>query len=161
MSEVPETVEAPKRRGGRKAGVPNRVTLAARVRITEEADPVGKLIEAAKTGRVTVGDETRMLDTDQWLGVIRELRRMTVPDAKTEHGSLTLPLIVTPEDALRARALVVEAVTAGRLATEDGLALAQLVDGQREALATVKLAEELRELRAIIEARNGNGGALS
>jgi hypothetical protein len=44
------------RLGGRQAGTPNRVNLAARLRIEGEADPVGRLIEAARTGKVRIGE---------------------------------------------------------------------------------------------------------
>src|SRR5919202_728424 len=71
------------RRGGRRKGTPNRVNMAVRLRVLEEADPIGKLIDAAETGTISLGEQRVALSADQYLGVLRELRRLAVPDAKS------------------------------------------------------------------------------
>src|SRR5919206_4385921 len=95
------------RRGGRQKGTPNRVNLAARLRVLHEADPIGKLIDAAETGRLRLGAQEVALDADQYLGILRELRRIAVPDAKSAPVQLdSWPEVKSAGDVLQALATV-------------------------------------------------------
>src|ERR1017187_6338253 len=71
---------------GRRKGVPNRINLTARLRVEHEADPIGRIIDAAVTGQVNIGGKKSTLTAEQYLALLRELRRIVVPDAKrTDH----------------------------------------------------------------------------
>ena len=102
------------RRGGRQVGTPNRTSLLARLRIEQEADPIGRLIEASKTGVLKLGEKELRLDVDQGLSVIRELRRIAVPDAKGVSFTLALPAINTAADIDAALGIVIAEVAAAR-----------------------------------------------
>src|SRR5690242_3069227 len=134
------------RLGGRQAGTPNRVNLAARLRIEGDADPIGKLIEAAKTGKVRIGEAEHALDIDQYLGVIRDLRRMACPDARSSPIRVTLPEIKTAEDVLAATAAVVAAMSRGEITPEEAVQASSVVDRHRQAIETLDHERRLTEL---------------
>ncbi len=146
------------RRGGRAKGARNRVMLAARLRIAAEADPVGRFIEAARTGKMIVGtgDDARTLelDTDQYLSVLRELRRMTVPDAKSNPIALDLPEIKKPGDLVAALAKVCGAMASGSITVEDAAQVAGVLELKRRAVET----EDLERRLAAIEAAQQTSG---
>src|SRR5688572_12083768 len=127
------------RRGGRQVGTPNRTNLLARLRIEHDADPIGRLIEASKTGVLKLGDKDLHLDVDQGLSVIRELRRIAVPDAKGVSFTLNLPPINTAADIDAALGIVISEVAAGKITADEADALGRLLETRRKSLETVEL----------------------
>ena len=123
--------------GGRKKGVPNKVNLAVRLRIEQEADPIGRLIDAAKFGKVKIGGQDVALNADQYLAVLRELRRIYVPDAKAGQINIALPVIDKPEDIVKALGAIIAETISGRVALEDAHTLAEIIETKRRAIETV------------------------
>jgi hypothetical protein len=136
------------RYGGRKAGTPNKANIAARLRIEQEADPIGRLIEAANTGKVRIGGEETALSADQYLSVLRELRRVIVPDAKSRTLALALPPVSTAEDVSKALAVVFEAMAKGELAVDEAASMAEILESKRRAVELVDLERRLSALEA-------------
>ena len=135
------------RRGGRQKGTPNRVNLAARLRVLAEADPIGKLIHAAETGTVTLGGQAIPLDADQYLGVLRELRKIAVPDAKSAPVRLDgLPEIRTAADVLAGLSAVLGHMTSGALTPDEAATVASVVELQRKAIETADFEARLARL---------------
>jgi hypothetical protein len=145
------------RLGGRQAGTPNKNNLLARLRVEREADPIGKLIEASKTGVLHLGDKRLELDTDQALSVIRELRRIAVPDAKGVTLNLELPVIKTAADIDAAQNIIIAAIGSGEITAEEADKLSEIVERKRRALETVEFEERIKAL----EARQSGGTAPS
>jgi hypothetical protein len=141
------------RRGGRQPGTPNRTSLLARLRIEHEADPIGRLIEASKTGVLKLGDKDLPLDVDQGLSVIRELRRIAVPDAKGVSFTLQLPPIKTAQDIDAALGIVIEEVASGRITADEADALGRLLETRRKSLETVELERRVAQMEARQAAR--------
>ncbi len=139
------------KRGGRKAGVPNKANLSARLRVEQEADPVGVLIRAANTGKVTIGGEEVALTPDQHLNVVRELRRIAVPDAKSATVRIDLPAVKTAPDVLAAIGKVVAEMASGQLAPDEAAAIAAVLEGKRKAIETVEIEERLARLEGGVQ----------
>ena len=132
------------RRGGRQKGTPNRVNMAARLRVLAEADPIGKLIHAAETGTVSLGGQAISLDADQYLGVLRELRKIAVPDAKSAPVRLEgLPAITTAADVLQALSAVLGQMASGAITPDEAVSIAGLLEQQRRVIETVDLERRL------------------
>jgi len=143
------------RRGGRQAGTPNRNNMLARLRIEDESDPIGKLIEASRTGVLQFGDRRLELDTDQALGVLRELRRVAVPDARGVAFTLSLPPIKSAEDIDGALGTIIAEVAAGKITADEADALGRLLETKRKAIETVELE------RRVAAMGSAAGGAMS
>jgi len=137
--------------GGRKAGTPNKANIAARLRIEGEAEPIGRLVEAANTGKVKIGETEVALDAGQYLSVLRELRRVVVPDAKSRAVSLTLPTIKTAQDVSAALSAVFEAMSRGEIAIDEAETIAGMLESKRRAVELVDLEQRI----AALEARGG------
>lgn len=132
--------------GGRRKGTPNRDNLSARLRVVQEADPIGRLIEAATKGCVRIGEQEIALDVDQYLGVLRELRRVAVADAKSTAVRLDLPVIRTAPDVLQAAGKVISEMAKGNLAPDEAVTIASLLEAKRRAIETVELEARLAAL---------------
>ena len=118
--------------------------MAARLRVLQEADPIGKLIDAAETGRLRLGEQEIALDADQYLGILRELRRIAVPDAKSAPVRLEgLPAITTAADVLQALSAVLGQLASGAITPDEAASIAGLLEQQRRAIETVDLERRL------------------
>lgn len=141
------------RRGGRKAGVPNKLTVATRERIMELADPFefmakvmnGEPIEAApdkdmpQTGKAYPTTDQR-LHAAKWLG------ERLLPPAKGRTLALNLPAVETAKDISNGLSAVLSAVSAGRISPEEAQVLANVYETKRKALETVDIEERLSKL---------------
>ena len=134
--------------GGRAAGTPNRLNVLARLRIEQEADPIGRLIEASKTGVLKLGEKELELDVDQGLSVIRELRRIAVPDAKGVSFTLALPPINTAADIDAALGIVIAEVASGKITADEADALGRLLETRRKSIETVELERRVAQMEA-------------
>ena len=72
--------------GGRKQGIPNRVNIATRERIAEEADPVGFLCRIVNGEEI--GGQTPTLD--QRLNAAKDLAKKVTPDLKSQDLHATV-----------------------------------------------------------------------
>ncbi|WP_375285316.1 hypothetical protein [Marinicauda pacifica] len=97
--------------GGRKAGVPNKVTALARERIEQEADPIGLLTRIAK-GEDIDGEQPTL---DQRAHAARWLGAKIVPDAKEMPISFEVGQIESPKDALAAVGQLITATGQGEM----------------------------------------------
>jgi hypothetical protein len=141
------------RLGGRKAGVPNKANIATRLRIEKEADPIGRLVTAASTGKVKIGDTEIDLDVDQYLSVLRELRRVIVPDAKSRAISLSLPPLGTAQDVSKALGAVFDAMASGEITVDEAATIAGVLETKRRAVELADLEARLM----VLEGRKDGG----
>ena len=141
------------RLGGRKAGVPNKANLATRLRIEQEADPIGRLITAAKTGTVKIGETETALNVDQHLSVLRELRRIIVPDAKSRAISLSLPPLGTAQDVSKALGAVFDTMARGEITVDEAATVAGVLEQKRRAVELADLEARLM----VLEGRKDGG----
>lgn len=136
------------RRGGRAKGTPNRTHISARLRIEREADPVGRLIDAARTGKLKLGEREDDLDADQYLGVLRELRKMVMPDAKSAPVRLDLPPLEGASDLVKAIAAIIAQLGMGNLAPDEAATIAGVLETKRRAIETADLEQRIAKLEA-------------
>jgi hypothetical protein len=141
------------RLGGRKAGVPNKANLATRLRIEQEADPIGRLLNAANTGKVKIGETEIDLDVDQYLSVLRELRRVIVPDAKSRAISLSLPPLGSAQDVSNALGEVFDAMARGEITVDEAATVAGVLEQKRRAVELADLEARL----TVLEGRKDGG----
>ena len=132
--------------GGRKQGVSNKANIATRLRIEQEADPIGRLVTAASTGKVKIGETEMVLDIDQYLSVLRELRRVIVPDAKSRAVSLSLPPLRTAQDVSDALGAVFDAMGRGEITVDEAATIGGVLEGKRRAVELVDLENRLSAL---------------
>lgn len=79
------------RRGGRKKGVPNKMNIAARLRIETELDPIGLQMKWLKDGALKVGKgaakKTLELTPEIAAKMLGDLTKKVAPDQKAvEHS---------------------------------------------------------------------------
>ena len=126
--------------------------MAARLRVLEEADPIGKLIDAAETGTISLGDQRVTLSADQYLAVLRDLRRLAVPDAKSAPVRLDgMSEVTTAADVLKAISLVVGRMATGEITPDEALAVTGMLELQRRAIETAELEPRLTRLEELQE----------
>jgi hypothetical protein len=139
--------------GGRKAGVPNKVNIATRERIENDADPVGFLCrvvngEAIETG--ALGDDGTPITVrptlDQRLSAAHGLTKKIIPDARDRPVRFSIPAITTMPDALKAFVAVLEGVASGDLTPSEGQQLANIVESYRKSVETTELEKRLSAL---------------
>ena len=152
------------RRGGRAPGVPNKVNLAARLRIQEEADPVGFFIDiaAGKSIRAALPlpDETKRVEAvnifptlDQRMAAQRFLLNKALPDAKSAPIKIALPPMTDAASVLGALAKLVAEMAAGKLAPDEAATVAGVLEFKRRAYETIGLEERLAKLETLLKER--------
>lgn len=134
------------RRGGRKQGTPNRIITSDRLRVLMDVDPVGQLIAAYQTGAIGTGKDKVMLDSASRLNILRELRRIAVPDAKSAPVTLTLPPITTAADVVTAIGAVIAEMAKGALAPDEAQMIAGILEAKRKAIETTEIEARLTRL---------------
>jgi hypothetical protein len=142
---MPRPVGLPKT-GGRKKGSVNHLNISARLRVEREADPVGKLMAAAQTGKIKLGDREVELDQDQWLGVVRELRKISTPDSRSSAVTLPLPAIGSPEDLLKGQAKIIAEMSAGKITVDEAQGMAGVLESHRKSIESVIMDEKIAAL---------------
>jgi len=101
---------------GRKAGQPNRLTMAARAQIAAGADPVGFLQRVVAGDAVTQPDGQDVIPTlDQRIRAAMTLANKLVPDAKGSPVTFRVGRLDGPAAALSAIGAVTEKMAAGEL----------------------------------------------
>lgn len=130
--------------GGRKKGTPNRVNLAARLRIEEKADPLGFFIKIA-TGKDVDGTKPTL---DQRIHAQGVLLRKIIPDAKSAPIKLALPKLETVADVVKAHAVVIAAMGAGTISPDEAATIADVLESKRRAIETTALEERLAKLES-------------
>jgi len=144
------------KKGGRTAGTPNKVTLAVRERIADQADPIGFLCDimaGAKIKAAVIKDaDTKQVEVvptlDQRISAANTLARKVVPDAKDGPVNFELPEIRNLLEAVAAMSAVMGAVARGEITPSEG----QVVTGMIETFRKTLEAEELERRIAVLEA---------
>jgi len=152
------------RRGGRAKGTPNRVNLAARIKIHTEADPVAFFIKIARgesiEAAVWSADETKRTEAvaifptlDQRMQAQRFLLNKALPDARSEPVKIDLPAITDAAGVLAALAALVAEMAAGKLTPDEASTIAGVIEFKRRALETVGLEDRIAKIEAMIRER--------
>jgi hypothetical protein len=145
------------RRGGRAKGTPNKGNVAARIRIEQEADPVGFMIRVANGEPISAApwdaDESKRTEAaeiyptlDQRMHAHRLLLNKQIPDAKSAPVRVALPPVEKAEDLLPAMAAVVAAMARGEITPDEATAIAGVLESKRKALEMVDLERRLDAL---------------
>lgn len=101
---------------GRKAGQPNRLTMAARGQIAAGADPIAFLQRVVLGEAVIQPDGCEVIPSlDQRIRAAMTLANKLVPDARDSHVRFEIGHLDGPEAALRATGVVAERMAAGDL----------------------------------------------
>jgi hypothetical protein len=144
---------AGKKTGGRKAGTPNRVTMATRERIEKEADPVGFMVRVAKGEIIDAAllpgaaDAAQSVPTiDQRMNAAKWLGERSTPAPKGRFVTFALPEIKTPEDVQAASLALLEAAAGGEITADEALAFVPLLEVHRENLAIREILDRLEKL---------------
>lgn len=111
-----------------------------------DVDPVGQLIAAYQTGAIGTGKDKVMLDSASRLNILRELRRIAVPDAKSAPVTLTLPPITTAADVVTAIGAVIAEMAKGALAPDEAQMIAGILEAKRKAIETTEIEARLTRL---------------
>lgn len=136
---------------GRSPG-PNKTTLAARQRIAEEGDPIGFLSSVMRGEPQPYGEdaEVHLPSMADRMNAARSLANKLAPDAKDRPLSFDVGAITGPDDAVKAMARVVEAMSKGDLTASEAAGAMTVVGTYLDAL---KVNDMERRIRAIEEAR--------
>jgi len=126
----------PKGRGGNPAGKPkgarSRVTLLAEKLMEDDAaDVVRAVLAAAKGGDMTAA---------------RLVLDRIAPPRKGRAVAFDLPAVDTAADVLAALGEVVRQVADGTLTTDEGAAVASLLEAKRKAIETIEIERRLAAL---------------
>lgn len=139
---------------GRKAGQPNRLTMAARAQIAAGADPVGFL------QRVMIGEAVPQADgesitpsLDQRIRAAMTLTNKLVPDAKDAPVRFSVGRIDGPATALEAMGTVTDKMANGELTPSEASAVIGVIAQYTKAYELTELERRISEL----EQRQGSG----
>jgi hypothetical protein len=143
--------------GGRAKGTPNKVNQAARLRISQEADPVGFFIRIANgepfKAALPLPDETKRTalveiypTLDQRMQAHRFLLNKQIPDAKSAPVRLDLPAIEGADGVLKGLAAVIDSMAKGDLTPDEATAITGVLDAKRLAIETTDHESRIREL---------------
>lgn len=166
---MPKGSKPGERRGGRKAGTPNKVTMITREEINRLADPVRYFVRMARGEPVEVrrvcdgaSDTVEVIQCyptlEQMTGAQRELMRLTMPAAKSAPVRLNLPPIRTANDVLEAHGTVIAAMSSGELTPDEAAIVSSVIENKRKAVETVDLAERLAAIERRLEEKEANRG---
>jgi hypothetical protein len=151
------TEQAPKKRGGRKAGTVNKVTAETRTRIVHEGRSIEFLLDV-QNGEVTFPRVVKQrdqsgniidvqievpADLDQRIAAAKILVDKTVPNAKSRELDIELPPITTPADAVSAFAIIDKALSEKRIRLDEAQILDARVVSRLEALRQSKALEDM------------------
>lgn len=148
---------APGRSGnpsGRKAGQPNRLTIAARAQIAAGVNPVGFLQQVMAGETVAQADgQTVTPSLDQRIKAAMTLANKLVPDAKDSPVSFSVGQINSPRAALDAMGAVTRKMAAGELTPLEATAVIGVIGHYAKAYELTELERRISEL----EQRQGAG----
>lgn len=119
---------------GRPRGSRNSVNLKLDEIAAESAEVmVRKMVDAAAEGNLSAA---RLVLNRIW----------SAPKGRTVE--IEVPYVDSAEDAVRANAMVMQAMAEGRLTTDEGAAFSAVIDTQRRAIETLVLDERVTALEA-------------
>ncbi len=134
---------------GRKAGQPNRLTIAARAQIATGVDPVGFLQQVMDGRPVSVGDgETIAPTLDQRIRAAMTLANKLVPDAKDSPVQFRIGQIDSPGAALAAMGVVTGKMAAGEMTPSEAGAVIGVISQYAKTYELTELERRITELEA-------------
>jgi Family of unknown function (DUF5681) len=125
---------------GRPKGTKDKRTALRDLLTPHSEDLVNTLVHFAK-----VGDMSAM----------RIVMERLLPPLREEPICVAVPNIQGPKDCIDAQAAVLGAVASGELLPREGEVLTGLIEAQRRAYETGELADRLRNVEALLEAKGG------
>jgi hypothetical protein len=135
---------------GRKAGQPNRLTMAARAQIASGADPVGFLQHVMAGEAVTQADGERVTPTlDQRIRAAMTLTNKLVPDARDMPVSFSVGRLDGPSAALEAMGAVTGKMAAGELTPSEAGAVISVIAQYAKTYELTELERRIGELEAV------------
>lgn len=150
-----------KRTGGRPVGAPNKTTAATRKWIEDNANPVEFLADVMHGKAFKQPDERSLFTVypteDQRIGAAVQLLKRISPEVKPVElpieANLAIASLDTPEGIMSAINSVTKSLLKGDITPAEANAVSGMVEKARNALATDQLAQEMQELKALIEAQ--------
>jgi hypothetical protein len=146
------------RQGGRPPGTPNKVTVATRERIENEADPIGFLgavMRGEPIKTAPLKDGSNQVDAfptiDQRVSAARILADKLLPNAKSRPVAMDLPKVETPGDLVSALSAVIATMAEGQITPDEAAVIAGVIEQKRRVIETAELAARIEAL----EARDG------
>src|SRR5579872_3315801 len=126
---------------GKPKGARNKTTLAAEALLDGEAKALTRLaIDKAKGGDMVA---------------LRLCLERIIPARKSRHIAFDVPQIKTASDTAAAFNALVTAMGRGRLAPDEALAVASVLDMKRKAVETVEIERRLAALEQERESKRG------
>ena len=117
---------------GRPKGARHKATMAAQALLDGEAESLTrKCVEMAMAGDTTA---------------LRLCMERLVPAVKSRAVSLSLPVIETPADILKAQAVAIQAMAVGEITPDEAATVATVLDAKRKAIETVELERRVSEI---------------
>ena len=104
------------------------------------------MIEAVQSGYISIGGKKKPITGDQYLGLLRELRRMVVPDAKSQAVKLDLPVIQSAADVLVVLKAILAATADGRITLDEAQGIAAILEIGRKAIEAEEFDRRLTAL---------------
>jgi len=155
-NKIPEIpIPDPARRGGRPPGAPNKVTVATRERIENEADPIaflGTVMRGEAIKSAPAKEEGTQIaifpTTDQRISAARVLADKLVPNAKARPITMEVPKFETAGDLVAALGSVIETMACGEITPDEAAIIAGVIEHKRRAIETVEIMARLDVLEA-------------
>ena len=142
---------------GRKAGQPNRLTMAARAHIAAGVDPVSFLQQVMGGEAIAQADGQIVRPSlDQRIKAAMTLANKLVPDAKDAPVRFSVGRIDGPGAALVAMGAVTDKMAHGELTPLEASAVISVIAQFTKAYELTALERRVAELEAV---RGGGGGA--
>jgi len=136
--------------GGRKAGQPNRLTMAARTQIAAGVNPVGFLQRVVAGDAVAQANGEHVIPTlDQRIRAAMTLTNKLVPDAKDSPVSFRIGQIDGPGAALAAMGAVAGKMAAGEMTPAEAGAVIGVISQYTKTYELTELERRISELEAL------------
>ena len=136
-----------KRRGGRKAGVPNKATAEIRMLAREHGpaaiQELARLAKEAQSEPARISACNALLDRAYGRSQASQPVELDLPDTSTIDG------------VTRSLTAILEATAAGKLTPAEAQSLSSVIETQRKAFETAELAARIERLEEAIARRVG------
>ena len=136
--------------GGRAKGTPNKTTAAIRAAINN-ADPIGFLINALKSGNIAEDGES--LSNIERIRIAEFLAKKTTPDAKEREITFDVGQINDAETIRAALGSVIEAMGQGELTPSEASSVSSAIQGYLKAYELGEIAEQMAEIERLLKER--------
>lgn len=135
---------------GRKAGKPNRLTMAARAQIAAGVDPLGFLQRVVAGDAVAQADGEEVIPSlDQRIRAATTLANKLHPDAKDSPVSFKIGQIDGPGAALAAMGAVTGKMAAGEMTPSEAGAVIGVISQYAKTYELTELERRISELEAL------------